>query len=100
MQLSLDFLEQWEHIIADVTKTDVPLDCIKKVVIKLNGGRQKTINIHKLLAQGLELEEIELMLTRCFTEQDSQIRDVEFVVDINAVAKIVQPETDKILGKL
>jgi hypothetical protein len=100
MQLSLDFLEQWEHIIADVNKTDVPLECIKKVVIKLNGGRQKTINIHKLLAQGLELEEIELMLTRCFTEQDLLIRDVEFVVDITAVAKIVQPETDKILGKL
>ena len=100
MQLSLDFLEQWEHIIADVNKTDVPLECIKKVIIKLIGGRQKTINIHKLLAQGLELDEIELMLTRCFTEQDAEIRDVEFVVDITAVAKIVQPETDKILGKL
>lgn len=100
MQLSLDFLEQWEHIIADVNKTDVPLECIKKVVIKLIGGRQKTINIHKLLSQGLELDEIELMLTRCFKEQDFEIRDVEFVVDINAVAKIVQPETDKILGKL
>jgi hypothetical protein len=100
MQLNLDFLEQWEHIIADVNKTDVPLECIKKVVIKLIGGRQKTINIHKLLSQGLELDEIERMLTRCFTEQDFEIRDVEFVVDITAVAKIIQPETDKILGKL
>jgi hypothetical protein len=53
MQLNDDFLTQWEHIIADVNKTDVPLECIKKVVIKLAGSRQKTINLHSLLRQGL-----------------------------------------------
>ena len=100
MQLNLDHLDQWEHILADVVKTDVPLECIKKVVIKLAGGRQKTINVHTLLKQGMELEEIESMLTRFFNENDHQIRDVDFVVDINSVANIVQPETDKLLGKL
>ena len=97
---NLDFLDQWEHILADVVKTDVPLECIKKVVIKLAGGRQKTINVHTLLKQGMELEEVESMLTRFFNENDHQIRDVDFVVDISSVANIVQPETDKLLGKL
>ena len=100
MQLTDDFLDQWERILADVNKTDVPLECIKKVVIKLSGGRQKTINIHTLRKQGLELEEVETMLTRFFTENDHEIRDVDFVVDITAVANLVQPETDKLLGKL
>jgi hypothetical protein len=100
MQLNLDYLDQWEHILADVVKTDVPLECIKKVVIKLAGGKQKTINVHTLLKQGMELEEVESMLTRFFSENDHQIRDVDFVVDINSVAEIVQPETDKLLGKL
>ena len=100
MQLNLDFLDQWEHILADVVKTDVPLECIKKVVIKLAGGKQKTINVHTLLKQGMELEEVESMLTRFFNENDHIIRDVDFVVDINSVASIVQPETDKLLGKL
>ena len=36
-----DFVAAWEHIIADITKTDVPLECIKKVVLKFHGGRQK-----------------------------------------------------------
>ena len=36
MQLSNDFLDRWERIIADVNKTDVPLGCIKKVVIEIN----------------------------------------------------------------
>ena len=91
MQLSDDFLTQWEHIIAGVNKTDVPLECIKKVVIKLKEGRQKTINVHTLLKQGLELEEVETMLTRYFQENDDEIRDVDFVVDISAVVSLVQP---------
>jgi len=100
MQHSDDFLDQWEHIIADVNKTDVPLECIKKVVIKLKAGRQKTINVHALLKQGLQLEEVETMLTRYFQEHDHEIRDVDFVVDISSVVALVQPETDKLLGKL
>jgi len=100
MQHRDDFISQWEQILADVNKTDVPLECIKKVVIKLAGGKQKTINIHTLLRQGLDLEEVETMLTRYFSENDHLIRDVDFVVDVTAVANLVQPETDKLLGKL
>jgi predicted P-loop ATPase len=100
MQHTDDFISQWELILADVNKTDVPLECIKKVVIKLAGGKQKTINVHTLLKQGLDLEEVESMLTRYFGENDDQIRDVDFVIDVSAVANLVQPETDKLLGKL
>jgi hypothetical protein len=95
-----DFVSQWEHILADVNKTDVPLECIKKVLIKLTGGRQKTINLHTLLKQGMDLIEIESMLTRFLTDHEREIRDVDFVIDVASVAKLIQPETDKILGKL
>jgi hypothetical protein len=100
MQLSDDFLDRWERIVADVNKTDVPLECIKKVVIKLQGKRQRTINIHTLQKQGLSIEEVEALITRTFTQLDAEIVDVDFVVDIGAVAEMVQPETDKLLGKL
>ena len=100
MQPTDDFLTQWEHILASVNKTDVPLECIKKVVIRLAGSRQKTINVHTLLKQGLDLSEVEQMLTRFFSEHDHEIRDVDFVVDVSAVANLVQPETDKLLGKI
>ena len=46
------------------------------------------------------MDEIETMLTRYFTEHDHEIKDVDFVVDISAVVALVQPETDKLLGKL
>jgi hypothetical protein len=100
MQSIDDFLDQWELIVAEVNKTDVPLECIKKIVVKLHGGRQRTINLHTLLKQGLDLDQIEQMVTKTLNDYDDQIRDVDFVVDINSVAALVQPETDKILSKL
>ena len=100
MQYNDDFLAKWEHIVNDVSKTDVPLECIKKIVIKFKNGRQRTVNLVALQRQGLDLEEIEAVLNRTFHDEHDNIRDVDFVVDITAVANLVQPETDKLLGKL
>jgi hypothetical protein len=100
MTFSDEFLEKWEHIIAEVTKTEVPLDCIKKIVIRLYGKKQKTINLQTLRRQGLDSDELETVLSRALTEFGDQVRDIDFVVDVGAVAEMVQPETDKLLNGL
>jgi hypothetical protein len=97
MQFSEEFLQKWEHIINDVDITEVPLDCLKKIVIKLNNRRQKTINIQMLRRKGFDLEEIELTMAESFMQHEEEIRDVDFVVDVEAVANLVQPRTDKLL---
>jgi len=99
-QFSDEFLDQWEQIVAGVNKTDVPLECIKKVILKFHGRQQQTINLHTLRKQGLDYDDIENMLTRTFNDLDDKIRDIDFVVDISAVAAMVQPETDRLLKKL
>ena len=100
MQLSDEFIEQWDHIISAVDKTEVPLECINKIVIRLQGGRQKTINLARLKRDGFDLEEIESVLTRNLVELGDLVRDIDFLVDVNAVARLVQPETDKLLKDL
>jgi hypothetical protein len=100
MPFSDEFIQQWEHIIEEVNKTEVPLECIKKVVIRLNDRKQKTINLSALRRQGLDLEEVEIVLTRTLTELGDTVRDIDFVVDVSEVAKMVQPETDKLLKDL
>ena len=99
-QFSDDFLERWEHIIDEVNKTDIPLECIKKIIVKLNGKRQKTINLNTLKKQGLDWEEIEIIVTRILTEFGDEVDNVDFIVDTVAVAELAQPETDKLLTKL
>jgi hypothetical protein len=99
-QLNDSLLEKWEAIISEVNKTNVPLECIKKIIIKVYEGKRKTINIHQLKKQGLDLEDIESVLTKFLTDNDENIKDIEFVVDTVSVASMVQPETDRLLSGL
>jgi hypothetical protein len=87
-------------MIDEANKTEIPVECIKKVVIKLDNRRQKSINLATLRRQGLESEEIEFIVTRQLNDFGDAIRDIEFVVDIAAVIDMVQPQTDKLLNGL
>ena len=100
MKFSNEFLDKWEHIINEVQMTEVPLECIKKVVIRLQDKKQKTVNLATLRKQGLDIDEIEIVLTRTLTDIGNQVRDIDFVVDAGLVAEMVQPETDKLLNGL
>lgn len=96
-QLSDEFLDKWEHIIQDVDITDLPLECIKKVTIKLKGNRRKTINISVLKKQGLEMEHIEEVLNKTLIAYEDEVLDLDWTIDVKAVADLVQPVTDHLL---
>lgn len=98
--MSPEFIKQWEHILEDVEKQKIPVEFIKKLVIKLQGKRQQTINVKKFLEQGLAPEQIEEAVSRKLHEIDDQIISVEFVLNVESIAETVQPETDRLLNKL
>ena len=98
--MSPEFIKKWEHILEDVEKQKIPIEFIKKLIIKLEGKRQQTINIKKLLSQGLDSDQVEVAVGNKLQELDDQIISVEFVLDVESIAEAVQPETDKLLNKL
>ena len=98
--MSPEFLKQWEHILADVEKNKIPIEFIKKLVVKLTGKRQRTINVEKLFEQGLDPEQIEEVVSRKLQELDDDLVGIEFVLNVKSIAEAVQPETDKLLNKL
>lgn len=95
--MSPEFIRQWEHIIDDVDKQKIPIEFISKLVIKLQGKRQQTINIKRFLKQGLAPDQIEEAVSRKLAEYDDFITSVEFVLNIESIAETVQPETDRLL---
>ena len=95
--MSPEFIKQWEHIIDDVDKQKIPVEFISKLIIKLQGKRQQTINIKRFLKQGLEPDQIEEAVSRKLAEYDDYITSVEFVLNIESIAETVQPETDRLL---
>ena len=98
--MSPDFIKKWEHILEDVEKQKIPIQFIKKLVIKLEGKRQQTINIQRLLGQGLDPEQVEVAVSKKLHELDDEIISVEFILNVEGIAQIVQPETDRLLNKL
>jgi hypothetical protein len=100
MPLSDEFLSKWDHIISEVEKTQVPLKCINKMVIRIVGGRQKTINLSRLRKDGLDDDEIEEIMNRNLHILGESVNNIDFILDVNTVAGIIQPATDKLLKSL
>ena len=98
--MSPEFIEKWERLLEDVDKQKIPVEFIKKIVLKLRGRRQQTINIGKLTARGLYPEEIEDVISGKLIELDELVIGIEFILNVESIAEIVQPETDRILNGL
>lgn len=98
--MSPEFLAKWQHIVEDVEKSKIPVHFIKKLILKLDGKKQHTINISRLIQQGLEPQQLEEVVGKKLAEYDSRIISIEFVLDVQTIAEAVQPETDRILSKL
>lgn len=99
-RLSEEFLAKWEDLVDGVEKTDVPVECIKRLVIKLKDGKRRYLNISTLRKKGYDPIELEEVLNDKLAEYDGMIENIDFFVDVEAVAEHVQRETDSILGKL
>lgn len=97
MQLDHDFLKHWEQIVNEVDKDHCPISCVKKVVFKTNDRKQKTINLRTLRRQGFDDDSLELAVSTYISEHEDNISSMELVLDVEAVAEIIQPETDKLL---
>jgi hypothetical protein len=98
--MSPEFIQKWESLLEDVDKHKIPVEFIKKLVVKLQGKRQQTINIEKLLSQGLDPDQIEEAISRKLMELDDQVNSIEFILNVQSIADTVQPETDRLLNKL
>lgn len=95
-----EYIRKWEHILEDVDKVNVPVQFIRKIVVRMTGKKQHTINIQALMKQGLDPEEVEEVIARKLLELDPLITSFEFILNVETIAAEVQPETDRLLGKL
>lgn len=98
--MSPEFIQKWERLLEGIEKQTIPVEFLKKLVVKLHGKKQHTINIERLLKQGLESDQIEEFISRKLTDLDDEMVGIEFVLNVKSIADTVQPETDRLLNKL
>ena len=98
--MSPEFIQKWENLLEDVDKQKVPVEFIKKLILRLRGKRQHTINIERLLKQGLDPEDIEDAISNKLIELDELVIGIEFILNVQIIADTIQPETDRLLNGL
>ena len=101
MKIAHTKLEKWKQVIDSIDQDMIPIDVVKKVVFKLEDGTQQTINLTTLRKQGLDIEDIEVVVNKNMsTVTERGIVKLDFVVDVNAVADRIEPITKGYLQKL
>ncbi len=91
------FVERWSDIINSVDKTMIPIEYVKRVTVNVDDENHKTIDIDKMKKQGLSSDTIESIFYETVATIGGSADDMDFYVDIDAVARIVQAETNKLL---
>lgn len=99
-KITLNVSKRWKDIVEGVDKKEVPINILQQIDVKLIDGTNISIDVKKLLANGMADNEIEEMLDSKFNELDAYIQNVDFLIDIEKVVDTVQPETDKVLKGL
>jgi hypothetical protein len=100
MQLKVELIDQWKALVGGVDKDYIPVAYVKKVLFKLKSGKRQSINLVKLRREGVDVEDIEHIISKKMTTLNNEIANMEFVIDIDAVAEHVQPLTNKLLENL
>ena len=101
-KITLNSVKSWKEIVESVDdKREVPIEVLQAIDVLLIDGTVISIDIRKLIDDdGMNPEEIELMLDEKFNELDRYIKNVDFMIDIAKVVDTIKPETDKVLKGL
>jgi len=99
-RLNLNKKEQWERILKDVEKKEIPITCLESISVNLKDGTSVTVDIKQLLAEGQDPDALEKAINNKLDALDDIIDDVDFYISVESVAKTVQPITDNLLKDL
>ena len=99
-RLKVSKKEQWERILKDVEKQEVPIGCLESIQVNLRDGTSVLVDIRQLIEEGNDPELVEYMVNSKLKALDHIINDVDFYISVDSVAKVIQPITDSILKDL
>ena len=99
-RLNLNKKEQWERLLKEVSKEQVPVNVLLYITLNLKDGSSVEVNIEQLLSEGADPDDVEQLINTKLVALDDYITDVDFHISVDSVAKTVQPFTDNLLKNL
>jgi hypothetical protein len=99
-RLNISSKDKWERLLKEVRKDQVPIDVLRYITVNLKDGTSVDVNIIEMLDAGIDPREVEELINSKLEALDAYIRDVDFHISVDQVAKVIQPFTDKLLKDL
>lgn len=99
-RLKIDKKDQWERLLKEVQKEQVPIGVLLYITVNLKDGTSVDVNIAEMIADGEDPEYVEQLINSKLQALDDVIADVDFHISVESVAKVVQPFTDQLLKNL
>lgn len=99
-RLNLNRKDQWEKLLKEVKKEQVPISVLRYITVNLKDGTSVDVDIEMMLDRGADPLVIEQLINEKLEALDEIIKDVDFHISVDSVAKVVQPFTDQLLKDL
>lgn len=92
--------KEWETILREVEKEDIPIEMLEAIVVTLQDGTQVDINVKVMLSEGADPDALRDHIDERLAALDHIIDDVDFYISVDEVKNTVQPATDLLLKNL
>lgn len=99
-KLNISTKDKWKQILKEVEKLEAPVSVIRNIEVVLKDGTVVDIDIFELLQEGTDPDDLEKEINQKLRDLDDIIEDVNFYINIDTVAKTIQPATDDLLKNL
>lgn len=99
-RLNLNRKDQWERLLKEVKKEQVPISVLRYITVNLKDGTSVDVDIEMMLDRGADPLVIEQLINEKLEALNEIIKDVDFHISVDSVAKVVQPFTDQLLKDL
>jgi hypothetical protein len=99
-RLNLNSKDKWEKLLKEVNKEQVPISVLRYITVNLKDGTSVDVNIADMLDEGADPAFIEKLINQKLEDLDDYIQDVDFHINVDSVARVVQPFTDQLLKDL
>jgi hypothetical protein len=99
-RLNLNRKDQWEKLLKEVTKEQVPINVLRYITVNLKDGTSVDVNVAEMIDEGADPAVVEKIINAKLEALDDIIKDVDFHISVDSVAKVIQPFTDNLLKDL
>jgi hypothetical protein len=99
-RLNLNRKDQWEKLIKEINKEQVPIGVLRYITVNLKDGTSVDVDVVELLDNGEDPAVVEQLINSKLESLNDYIQDVDFHISVDAVSKVIQPFTDQLLKDL